>query len=1241
MRVRSFNQRLPHTLLPSVRQETGRGIFLYPQVRTIHRGRLKLVRLCEDDTVGSHGYLLPGSGRHVSASRYYTLMFKRYYTSTLRKEHQQNEEKTTFAHVEKSREAVPTQLTSASAENEENVHTEAEDPEYNAEENAADGGQITERDGANAPPNITPKKRKHFDLTLPAANFLSAVDSIRLAREHGLTDQEVVPTAYSARAEPAWAGDILRHNHVLAAKMKSDLAESRQTEKMQAMLASRHKLPLMSEKVRPRLLELIKSCDVTIVLSKTGSGKTTQIPQIILDDRVSSHQGPSTSILCTQPRRIAATSTARRVAHERGEMLKDSVGYHIRNENWLPRQQGSITYCTTGILLNRLVADEWGTLQSHSHIIIDEVHERDVQIDLVLAILRKAVQRRKATGEGFPKIILMSATIDPSMFLDYFRQSTDAGVTLTAESFKVEGSTHHVEMHYLPELLSDLTKGDDLDPTMHALLQGKKAEISSADYIRKEMQFAKTQSRGPQSGHNSQTDESTVADATDGASSEIDRGYVGLATAVIAHLAHSQPPGDILVFLPGRADIDEIYNLLTSVRPLGVNFTDTTRFKIFKLHSRLRDSNDEVFKPLSPGCRRIILATNIAETSVTLPEVVYVVDSGLLRTQNFDPLTRQRSLPYDWISKTSVIQRRGRAGRVRNGHYYALFTKERQESFIAMRRPAIAVSDLVNVVLQLKAHPQQVGVREFLCETVEPPSRDAVESAIKDLQSLHALTVEDEKITNLGLLLSRFALHPAAAKGIFLGALFGCLEPMLILACHSSTDSLISHSEFTTRQLVEMKQRLASDFESDLVSVIEAFREYHAAYRAGDVDLMKDLQQRRPIRHHVYLDMMLASSAVHDILADVGFLPGPEPGRTVFELLPAAMNSDRDNMVLVKALALNTITPELAAWRERRPSKRLWSLDNPDVAGLVPRDSVNEKPTRRQSRMTRKYRSDGRLLAYSWKEYVADSNPKSVWLVQTSMVTPLMAVLFSRTVSLTSPRIVKINDWLRLRLNAEEGTPPVLAEHSARILVELRKTIGRFVALAWEELGFLDLSRIPKDSRIGSRRVSPGSTSSKKNVVEEEEKDNQHRPPSSGVLLNGTLRKVMVDSIVNMLNEDDAYWRAFRDQKRTENLEAEARRVEEMNLARDNQPIEDEDDDCEDDAGGDDLEDSETTSASGSGSGSGPGPGFGPRARVARPSGGDAHNPDVLADQTLAALASMMSQRGSRPSTATPPQNLE
>ncbi|KAJ4523046.1 hypothetical protein HRR80_001570 [Exophiala dermatitidis] len=1239
MRVRSFNQRLPHKLLPLVRQETGRAIFQCPQVRSVHQGRLKFVRPSEADTVGSNGYLRPSSRRRVSASRYVPVVYKRYYTSTLRKELQQNEEKTASTHVEKPHEAVPTHVTGPCAQNEENFHFEAEDSGHDAEETAADGGQIADGDGANVASNV-PKKRKHFDLTLPAANLLSAVDAIRLAREHGLTDEEVVPTAYSAKAEPTWAGDILRHNHVLAAKMKSDLAESRRTEKMQAMLASRHKLPLMSEKVRPRLLELIKSCDVTIVLSKTGSGKTTQIPQIILDDRVSSNQGPSTSILCTQPRRIAATSTARRVAYERGEMLKDSVGYHIRNENWLPRQQGSITYCTTGILLNRLVADEWGTLQSHSHIIIDEVHERDVQIDLVLAILRKAVQRRKAAGERFPKIILMSATIDPSMFLDYFRQPTDAGIALTAESFKVEGSTHHVQMHYLPEILSELTKGDDLDPTMHALLQGKKAEISSADYIRNEMQFVKKQSRGPQSEHNSQPDQSTVADATEGASSEIDRGYVGLATAVIAHLAHGKPQGDILVFLPGRADIDEIYHLLTSLRPLGVNFTDTARFKIFKLHSRLRDSNDEVFQPLSPGCRRIILATNIAETSVTLPEVVYVVDSGLLRTQNFDPLTRQRSLPYDWISKTSVIQRRGRAGRVRNGHYYALFTKERQESFIAMRRPAIAVSDLVNVVLQLKAHPQQVDVREFLRETIQPPPGEAVESAIKDLQSLHALTVEDEKITNLGLLLSRFALHPAAAKGIFLGALFGCLEPMLILACHSSTDSLISHSDFTTRQLVEMKQRLASDYESDLVSLIEAFREYHAAYRAGDVDLMKDLQQRRPVRHHVYLDMMLASSAVHDILADVGFLPGPEAGHTVFELLPPAMNSNRDNMVLVKALALNTITPELAAWRERRPSKRLWSLDNPDVAGLVPRDSVNEKPTRRQSRMTRKYRSDGRLLAYSWKEYVADSNPKSVWLVQTSMVTPLMAVLFSRTVSLTSPRIVKINDWLRLRLNAEEGTPPVLAEHSARILVELRKTIGRFVALAWEELGFLDLSRIPKDSRTGSRRLGRDSPSSKKNVVEEE-KDNQRRPPSSRVLLNDTLRKVLVDAIVNMLNEDDAYWRAFRDQKRIENLEAEARRVEEMNLARDNQPIEEEDDDSDDDAGGDDMEDSETTTGNPADSGSGSGSGPRPRARVARPNTGDAHNSDVLADQTLAALASMMSQRGNRPSTASPPQNLE
>lgn len=1050
-----------------------------------------------------------------------------------------NSDKNAFPSIDVEPEPTPAHTINDTAPHAANSSVDTEESGQ-GDESAEDSAHgPTEAEGAQATPAA--KMRKHFDVILPATNFLSAIETIKLARRHGLTDDEVVATACAAEPKRGWVGNILRNNQILAAKMKSTLENTRRKARMQEILDARHKLPLMSETTRPKLLELINKCDAAIILSKTGSGKTTQIPQIILDDRVSQGLGPTTSILCTQPRRIAATSTARRVAYERGELLQDSVGYHIRNEKWSPRPQGSITYCTTGILLNRLVADERGTLESHSHIIVDEVHERNVQIDLVLAILRRAAQRRKAAGQTFPKIILMSATIDPSMFLDYFRQPTNAGTPLLAESFAVEGSMHHVDTHYLPEILSELTKDEKIHGTIHTLLQGRNPDISSANYIRNEMQYATKQSQGPKSADSGDTDqpETELVDSTPQA---VGRGYTGLATAVIAHLAHTKPEGDILVFLPGRADIDEIYNLLVDLRPLGVDITDTTRFKLFKLHSHLRDSNDEVFKPVALGCRRIILATNIAETSVTLPEVVYVVDSGLLRSNAFDPLTRLRSLPYDWISKTSLIQRRGRAGRVRNGHYYALFTKERHDSFIAMRRPDIAVADLVNVVLQLKAHPQRVDVREFLRETIEPPPAQAIDSAIKDLQSLHALT-ESQEITSLGRLLSRFALHPAAAKGILLGALFGCLEPMFILACHNSTDSLISHPELSSRQLSEMKHQYSSDHESDLVAVIEAFREYHTAIRAGDADLAEDLRDRRPIRHHVYLDMMIASNAIHEILADVGFLPGPESGRSVFETIPASMNSNRENMVLVKALAVNTITPEIAAWREKRQAKRLWSLDDPTATGLILRDSVNEKPTKKLSRLTRKYRSDGRLVAYSWKQDLPDSTPKGVWLDQTSMVTPLMAVLFSRAVTLSvrSPRIVKINDWLRLRLGAEEGTPPVLADQTARILMELRKTVDRFIGLAWEELSMLNLS----GDRDRQRNNAPAQAASRSDKV----------GPASSSRLGDDLRKVMVDSVVKMFNEDDAYWKAYRDKRRVENVEAEARYVEEMNRIRASEPV--------------------------------------------------------------------------------------
>lgn len=941
-----------------------------------------------------------------------------------------------------------------------------------------------------------------------------------LAQKQGLTFDEVVLKPFAPLTQPkTMPFNPLAQNDALAAEMKSAFENARQGLEMGEISRKRQQLPLMAKTIQRKLLSLITDCDVVVVLAKTGSGKSTQVPQIILDHGILSGQGPCTSVLCTQPRRIAATSVARRVAEERAEPLRLSIGYHIRNENCLPALRGNITYCTTGILLNRLIADQHTTLQAHSHIIVDEVHERDVQIDLVLSILRTAVRTRKAAGLTFPKIILMSASIDPTRFLDYFKEPKGEGTALRAESFEVEGSGANVETHYLPEILSEMSQASELYPTLQPLLQGKDKIISSTRYIQNEMEFA-----GKHAGSAASIPATTLTHRllsssvpTNDSSSESGQ-YVGLTAAVIAHIAHSRPKGDILVFLPGIADIDAVCELLTDGRfaSKGLDFKDGKRFKLFQLHSQRRDTNDNVFKEVPWGCCRIILATNIAETSITLPEVVYVVDAGKARNSLFDPSTLTRSLPFAWISKTSSIQRRGRAGRVRNGHYYALFSKARHESFTPMNRPKIKVADLVEVALQLKAYPQHVDVEEFLLETIDPPSSEAVQSAIKSLQSLGALT-ESREITGLGRLLSQFGIHPALGKAVLLGSFFGCIEPMLIVACHPQHAPLIHDPELSAQQIKEIRQKYSSDSESDFVPLIEAFREYHAAYQAGDFSLMRKLQETKCIRHRSYLDMMVTSTHIHEILAQIGFAPAPQPGNTLFDDLPEFLNSNGNNMVLVKALLMNTVSTELAAWRgEDAPKGRKthWSTDSRLEFGMISRHSVNDVGKRREGRLRRKYRSPGRLVAYMWKQIPTEADEGTIWLEHTSMVTPLMAMLFSRSLTLESPKehILKLNDWLRLRISASDDLPSFIADQAGMILMELRKTIDRFLGLVWTELGRL--------------AACEGSARAHSSVGWD--------PDVFGKSLSPELRKTMVDALVKMLDADEAYWKEFREKRRAE-----------------------------------------------------------------------------------------------------------
>lgn len=367
------------------------------------------------------------------------------------------------------------------------------------------------------------------------------------------------------------------------------------------------KLEMTVNQQRGRILCLIKINAAVVIAAATGSGKTTQLPQIILEDAIESGAGVDCNIWVTQPRRVAATSVARRVMKERFDGSVASVGYHVRFDVQLPKQGGCITYCTTGILLNRIQGSPNEVFDNVSHIIIDEAHERDMPIDRILALLKFHLFARKKAGLKFPKIIVSSATLDIGLFTGYFAQPVlKNGVRelVPCPFLDIPGRMFPVEYTYLDEILLQLRKY----PAASQFFMDQ--DKSTKDYLsvnkQKRTRHGQLRPLDPQTD----TDEAIIPAA--------------LIAMTIAHIVHTTTEGAILVFLPGLDSIKNVKEKLGINSPMmDVDFSDKDRFRILILHSDMKDLNDEAFVTMPKGVRKIVLATNIAETSITIPDVVY------------------------------------------------------------------------------------------------------------------------------------------------------------------------------------------------------------------------------------------------------------------------------------------------------------------------------------------------------------------------------------------------------------------------------------------------------------------------------------------------------------------------------------------------------------------------------------------------------------------------------------------
>uniref|UniRef100_H0VAR3 RNA helicase n=1 Tax=Cavia porcellus TaxID=10141 RepID=H0VAR3_CAVPO len=495
-------------------------------------------------------------------------------------------------------------------------------------------------------------------------------------------------------------------------QLLEDLQKKKTDRRYIEMQRFREKLP--SYGMQKELVDLIDKHQVTVVSGETGCGKTTQVTQFILDNYIERGKGSACRIVCTQPRRISAISVAERVAAERAESCGNgnSTGYQIRLQSRLPRKQGSILYCTTGIILQWLQSDPH--LSSVSHIVLDEIHERNLQSDVLMTVIKDLLNSRSDL-----KVILMSATLNAEKFSEYFGNCPMIhipGFTFPVVEYLLEDIIEKIR--YIPEQKehrSQFKRG-----FMQGHVNRPEKEEKEAIYKERWPDYVR-ELRRRYSANTVDVLEMMDDDKVD----------LNLIAALIRYIVLEEEEGAILVFLPGWDNISTLHDLLMS----QVMFK-SDKFIIIPLHSLMPTVNQtQVFKRTPPGVRKIVIATNIAETSITIDDVVFVIDGGKIKETHFDTQNNISTMSAEWVSKANAKQRKGRAGRVQPGHCYHLYNGLRASLLDDYQLPEILRTPLEELCLQIKI--LRLGrIAYFLSRLMDPPSNDAVLLSIRHLMEL-------------------------------------------------------------------------------------------------------------------------------------------------------------------------------------------------------------------------------------------------------------------------------------------------------------------------------------------------------------------------------------------------------------------------------------------------------------------------------------------------------------------------
>jgi ATP-dependent RNA helicase DHX8/PRP22 len=448
--------------------------------------------------------------------------------------------------------------------------------------------------------------------------------------------------------------------------------------------------------LKQELVNAVSENQVLVVIGETGSGKTTQMTQFMAEAGFTSRG----IIACTQPRRVAAMSVAKRVAEEFGCRLGQEVGYSIRFED-CTSPETVIKYMTDGMLLRECLVDT--ELTRYSLIMLDEAHERTIHTDVLFGLLKGLLKRRKDL-----KLICTSATLDAEKYSTYF---------LECPIFTIPGRTFPVDILY--------TKAPETD-------------------------------------------------------------YLDAALITVMQIHLSEPPGDILIFLTGQEEIDTACQILFErMKSLGSNLPELI---VLPVYSALpSEMQTKIFEPAPPGARKCVVATNIAEASLTIDGIYYVVDPGFVKQKCYNAKVGMDSLVVVPISQASARQRAGRAGRTGPGKAYRLYTEVAyRHEMLPTSVPEIQRTNLGNTVLQMKA----MGVNDLLhFDFMDAPPVQTLVSALEALFALNALD-EEGLLTRLGRRMAEFPLEPPLSKILIQSVELQCSDEVLTVTAMLSVQNI-------------------------------------------------------------------------------------------------------------------------------------------------------------------------------------------------------------------------------------------------------------------------------------------------------------------------------------------------------------------------------------------------------------------------------------------------------------------